>query len=48
MAEALLSCAGLRKTFGERVAVNGVGFTIAAGETCGLLGPNGAGTRTAA
>ena len=42
----MLACEGLRKTFGERVAVAGVGFTIGPGETYGLLGPNGAGKTT--
>jgi ABC-2 type transport system ATP-binding protein len=42
----VLECRGLRKTYGDRVAVNGVGFTIARGETYGLLGPNGAGKTT--
>ena len=42
----VLSCEGLRKTFGDRVAVDDVGFSIAAGETYGLLGPNGAGKTT--
>jgi len=37
---------GLRKSFGARVAVDSVGFTIAAGEIYGLLGPNGAGKTT--
>ena len=37
---------GLRKAFGERVAVDDVGFHIAPGETYGLLGPNGAGKTT--
>ncbi len=42
----VLRCEGLRKTFGDRVAVDDVGFEIAAGETYGLLGPNGAGKTT--
>jgi len=42
----VLRCTGLRKTFGERVAVDDVGFEIAPGETYGLLGPNGAGKTT--
>lgn len=37
---------GLRKSYGNRLAVDGVGFTIEAGETYGLLGPNGAGKTT--
>ena len=44
--EPVLRCANLRKAFGERVAVDGVGFHIAPGETYGLLGPNGAGKTT--
>jgi ABC-2 type transport system ATP-binding protein len=43
---AVLRCVGLRKRFGDRVAVDGVGFEIAAGECYGLLGPNGAGKTT--
>jgi ABC-2 type transport system ATP-binding protein len=42
----VLNCEGLRKRFGERQAVDGVGFVIAPGETYGLLGPNGAGKTT--
>jgi ABC-2 type transport system ATP-binding protein len=42
----VLQATGLRKTFGERVAVDDVGFHIATGETYGLLGPNGAGKTT--
>ncbi len=42
----LLRCSGLRKSYGERIAVDGVGFEIGAGETYGLLGPNGAGKTT--
>jgi ABC-2 type transport system ATP-binding protein len=45
-AEIVLECLGLRRRFGEIVAVDGVGFGIAAGETYGLLGPNGAGKTT--
>jgi hypothetical protein len=30
--DVVLECGGLRKAFGDRVAVDGVGFTIAAGE----------------
>src|SRR5918992_1175513 len=44
--DAVLRCSGLEKGFGDRKAVNGVGFEIAAGETYGLLGPNGAGKTT--
>jgi ABC-2 type transport system ATP-binding protein len=45
-AVAALRCSGLRKRFGDRQAVDGIGFEIAAGETYGLLGPNGAGKTT--
>ncbi|MFI7115360.1 ATP-binding cassette domain-containing protein [Amycolatopsis sp. NPDC049868] len=43
---AVLAVAGLTKRFGDRVAVDDVGFSISAGETYGLLGPNGAGKTT--
>jgi ABC-2 type transport system ATP-binding protein len=46
MGDAILGCRGLRKSYGDRPAVAGVGFTVAAGETYGLLGPNGAGKTT--
>jgi ABC-2 type transport system ATP-binding protein len=45
-ASPILVCRDLRKRFGERTAVDGIGFTIAPGETYGLLGPNGAGKTT--
>jgi len=44
--EPILRCSGLRKRYGQRQAVDGVGFEIARGETYGLLGPNGAGKTT--
>jgi ABC-2 type transport system ATP-binding protein len=37
---------GLSKSFGERLAVENVGFSIAGGDVYGLLGPNGAGKTT--
>jgi lipooligosaccharide transport system ATP-binding protein len=39
----VVSARGLRKEFGEFVAVDGVDFDIVRGEVFGFLGPNGAG-----
>ncbi|MFI6296461.1 ABC transporter ATP-binding protein [Nonomuraea sp. NPDC050790] len=44
---AVLTVAGLRKSYHELVAVDGLGFAVQEGETYGLLGPNGAGKSTA-
>lgn len=42
----MLEVRGVRKTFGDLVAVHDVSFTLNAGEVLGLLGPNGAGKTT--
>ena len=39
----LIEAVGLRKTFGEFTAVDGIDFHVQAGEAFGFLGPNGAG-----
>ncbi len=43
---ASIDAAGLTKRFGEMVAVEGLTFSVPAGEVFGLLGPNGAGKTT--
>lgn len=43
---ALLQVEGLTRRFGGLVAVDGLGFSIEAGEVLGLLGPNGSGKTT--
>src|SRR5690606_12496403 len=47
VSEVVLRCEGLRKTYGDLLAVDDLSLSIAEGETYGLLGPNGAGKTTA-
>jgi ABC-2 type transport system ATP-binding protein len=41
-----VSCSGLKKSYGDVVAVDGLDLEVYAGECFGLLGPNGAGKTT--
>ena len=43
MNDAVISAYGLRKAFGDLVAVDGIDFDVRRGEAFGVLGPNGAG-----
>jgi lipooligosaccharide transport system ATP-binding protein len=42
----VISASGLTKRYGDVVAVGGIDFDVAPGESFGLLGPNGAGKST--
>ena len=46
MSKSLISARGLTKKYGDFVAVDGIDFEVAKGESFGLLGPNGAGKST--
>jgi ABC-2 type transport system ATP-binding protein len=42
----IIQVSGLRKSFGDTIAVDGLSFEVRAGSVLGLLGPNGAGKTT--
>ena len=42
----LLQATGLRRSFGERVVLDGVDLSLAEGETVAVIGPNGVGKTT--
>jgi ABC-2 type transport system ATP-binding protein len=44
--ETTIEVAGLRKRFGHTVALDGMTFTVSAGQVTGFIGPNGAGKST--
>lgn len=46
MAELAIEARGVRKTFGDTVAVAGLDLAVPWGQICGYLGPNGAGKTT--
>lgn len=46
MSEKLIVARGLTKTYGDFIAVDGIDFEVAKGESFGFLGPNGAGKST--
>ena len=46
MSEATIEVNGLRKRFGQTLALDGLSFTVAPGTVTGFVGPNGAGKST--
>ncbi|WP_139813036.1 ATP-binding cassette domain-containing protein, partial [Ensifer aridi] len=48
MSMVAIDLSGVSKTYGDKVVVDGLSFSVAPGECFGLLGPNGAGKSTIA
>ncbi|MGI8461287.1 MAG: ABC transporter ATP-binding protein [Solirubrobacterales bacterium] len=46
MSDVVIEAKDLRKSFGDRAALRGVGFSAARGELLAVIGPNGAGKTT--
>ncbi|MEW2529733.1 ATP-binding cassette domain-containing protein [Streptomyces sp. NPDC047071] len=46
MKSSAIAVSGLRKTYGDRVVLDGIDFDVAAGSVFSMLGPNGAGKTT--
>jgi ABC-2 type transport system ATP-binding protein len=44
--EAMIEVSGLRKSFGRMLALDGISFTVTAGQVTGFVAPNGAGKST--
>jgi ABC-2 type transport system ATP-binding protein len=44
--EATIEVTGLRKSYGQTVALDGMSFTVTPGQVTGFVGPNGAGKST--
>jgi ABC-2 type transport system ATP-binding protein len=42
----MITAEGLGKRYGDKIAVDGISFTVRQGSVTGFLGPNGAGKST--
>jgi ABC-2 type transport system ATP-binding protein len=46
MTNSAIAASGLRKTYGDKIVLDGIGLDVRAGTVFALLGPNGAGKTT--
>ncbi|WP_235490651.1 ATP-binding cassette domain-containing protein, partial [Frankia sp. AvcI1] len=46
MGKTAIAVAGLSKSYGDKVVLDGIDFEVAAGSVFSMLGPNGAGKTT--